>query len=72
MNGEAEGHTLQIRIQRCRLICPKGKGAAPSASVGVANHLKLIDTRGGGADAGYKGISAAAIKSIKQRIRGDR
>lgn len=40
--------------------------------MGVANHLKLLDTRGGGADAGDKGISAAAIKSIKQRIRGDR
>jgi len=28
--------------------------------------------RGGVADAGDKGISAAAIKSIKQRILGDR
>lgn len=48
------------------------EGAAHSASVGVANHHKLLDTRGRGADAGDKGISAAAIKSIKQRILGDR
>lgn len=45
VKGEAEGHVLQIKIQRCRLFLPEGKGAAHSASVGVANHHKLLDTR---------------------------
>jgi hypothetical protein len=45
----------------------------PPAFAGrAAGHPALSFSGVGLADAGDKGISAAAIKSIKQRIRGDR
>jgi hypothetical protein len=44
----------------------------PPAFAGRAAGYPALSFGVGLADAGDKGISAAAIKSIKQRIRGDR